>query len=54
MTMPKLIIAGASDEFFLVDDSHYFLEDLPGESLMWYKYIRVASVLMCWQGASPL
>lgn len=30
LTMPKLIICASGDEFFLLDDSHYFLEQLPG------------------------
>ncbi|CAD5119653.1 DgyrCDS8247 [Dimorphilus gyrociliatus] len=30
----KFIISGASDEFFLTDDSHYFFHDLPGPKYM--------------------
>ena len=35
MTMPKLVVSGSSDEFFLIDDYKYFFHDLPGESSMW-------------------
>ncbi|CAM6102819.1 unnamed protein product [Calypogeia fissa] len=31
LTMPKLIISTSNDEFFLIDDSDYFWNDLPGE-----------------------
>lgn len=30
----KFIVSGASDEFFLTDDSHYFFHDLPGPKYM--------------------
>ena len=30
LTMPKVIISSAGDEFFLPDDSHYWLSKMPG------------------------
>ncbi|CAL1541763.1 unnamed protein product [Lymnaea stagnalis] len=30
LTMPKLIVCASGDEFFLLDDSHYYLDQLPG------------------------
>ena len=35
MTMPKFIVSASSDEFFLIDDSHYFFDDLPGVKYLW-------------------
>jgi PhoPQ-activated pathogenicity-related protein len=35
MTMPKLLISGASDEFFMMDDYDYFYSDLLGEKHIW-------------------
>jgi PhoPQ-activated pathogenicity-related protein len=35
MTMPKLMISGASDEFFFPDDYDYFYNDLLGEKYIW-------------------
>lgn len=32
LTMPKLVISTSNDEFFLIDDSAYFWNDLPGEN----------------------
>ncbi|CAI5460139.1 unnamed protein product [Closterium sp. Yama58-4] len=29
MDMPKLLISASNDEFFLIDDSYYFLKDMP-------------------------
>jgi len=34
-TMPKLMISGASDEYFLADDYDYFYDDLPGDKYIW-------------------
>jgi PhoPQ-activated pathogenicity-related protein len=30
LTMPKLIIKAGNDEFFMLDDIHFFFDDLPG------------------------
>ena len=30
LTMPKVIVSSAGDEFFLPDDSHYWLSEMPG------------------------
>ncbi|ELU12570.1 hypothetical protein CAPTEDRAFT_201616 [Capitella teleta] len=30
MTMPKLVIKAANDEFFMLDDSQFFFDELPG------------------------
>jgi len=35
MTMPKLMISGGSDEFFMPDDYDYFFNDLIGEKYIW-------------------
>jgi len=35
LTMPKMMISGASDEFFLLDDYDYFYKDLLGEKYIW-------------------
>ena len=35
MDIPKLVIGATSDQFFLLDDSHYFWDDLPGENYFW-------------------
>jgi len=35
MTMPKLMVSGASDEFFMPDDYDYFYNDLIGEKHIW-------------------
>ena len=29
LTMPKVVIHAANDEFFHLDDPHYFFDDLP-------------------------
>lgn len=34
LTMPKLIVAATGDEFFLLDDSHYYYDGLPGPTYM--------------------
>ncbi|XP_041363192.1 autocrine proliferation repressor protein A-like [Gigantopelta aegis] len=36
LTMPKLIISATGDEFFLLDDSHYYYNDLIGP-----KYLKI-------------
>lgn len=33
--MPKLMVSGASDEFFMPDDYDYFFDDLLGEKYIW-------------------
>ena len=35
MTMPTLVVSSVSDEFFLIDDTHYFFDDLPGDKYFW-------------------
>jgi PhoPQ-activated pathogenicity-related protein len=35
LTMPKMMISGASDEFFMPDDYDYFLSDLLGPKHIW-------------------
>ena len=35
MDFPKLVISSVSDEFFLLDDTHYWWDDLPGEMYFW-------------------
>jgi PhoPQ-activated pathogenicity-related protein len=35
LTMPKLMISGASDEFFMLDDYDYFYDDLVGDKYIW-------------------
>jgi len=35
MTMPKMIISAASDEFFMPDDYDYFYKDLIGDKYIW-------------------
>jgi PhoPQ-activated pathogenicity-related protein len=35
MTMPKLMVSGGSDEFFMPDDYDYFFNDLIGEKYIW-------------------
>ena len=30
LTMPKIIVSSAGDEFFLPDDSYYWLSEMPG------------------------
>jgi PhoPQ-activated pathogenicity-related protein len=35
LTMPKLMISGASDEFFMPDDYDYFYSDLKGQKYIW-------------------
>jgi PhoPQ-activated pathogenicity-related protein len=35
LTMPKLMVSGASDEFFMADDYDYFFKDLLGEKYIW-------------------
>ncbi len=37
--MPKLMVSGASDEFFMVDDYDYFYNDLLGEKYIWLVFI---------------
>ena len=37
--MPKLMVSGASDEFFVVDDYDYFYNDLLGEKYIWLVFI---------------
>ena len=34
--MPKLMISGGSDEFFMPDDYNYFYNDLIGPKYIWY------------------
>jgi hypothetical protein len=36
MTLPKLMISGASDEFFMCDDYDFFYDDLLGPKYIWY------------------
>jgi PhoPQ-activated pathogenicity-related protein len=36
-TMPKLIINGAGDQFFLPDSSRFYFDDLPGEKHLLYE-----------------
>jgi len=36
LTMPKMMISGASDEFFSLDDYDYFYRDLVGEKYLWF------------------
>ena len=36
MTMPALQYSGSNDEFFLVDDSHFYFKDLPGEKHIFF------------------
>ena len=33
---PKLLISSTNDEFFWVDDSHFFFDALPGEKLLYF------------------
>ena len=33
--MPKLMVSGAMDEFFMPDDYDYFHDDLLGEKYIW-------------------
>jgi len=35
LTMPKLMVSAASDEFFMVDDYDYFYNDLTGDKHIW-------------------
>ena len=35
LTVPKLIIGGSADEFFMPDDYDYFFGDLLGEKYVW-------------------
>jgi len=35
LTMPNLMISGASDEFFMPDDYDYFYKDLTGDKYIW-------------------
>lgn len=35
MTMPKLMVSGGSDEFFMPDDYDFFYDDLLGEKYIW-------------------
>jgi PhoPQ-activated pathogenicity-related protein len=37
LTMPKLIIAGAGDQFFLPDSSRFYFDQLPGENHLLYE-----------------
>lgn len=39
LTMPKIIINGASDDLFMPDDYDYFFKDLQGEKYIWSGYI---------------
>jgi PhoPQ-activated pathogenicity-related protein len=34
LTMPKLLIVAAADQFFLLQDSHYFLENMSAPMYM--------------------
>ena len=36
MNFPKLVVSAASDEFFLPTDTHYWWDDIPGESYFWF------------------
>jgi len=36
LTIPKLMISSASDEFFMLDDYDYFYDDLVGEKYLWF------------------
>ena len=38
--MPKLIVAATGDEFFLLDDSHYYYDGLPGPTYMMQVFRR--------------
>ncbi|ELT99115.1 hypothetical protein CAPTEDRAFT_215443 [Capitella teleta] len=35
LTMPKMIVSGASDEFFMPDDYAYFFDELLGDKFIW-------------------
>ena len=35
LTMPKLMVSGASDEFFMPDDYEYFFDELIGQKFIW-------------------
>jgi PhoPQ-activated pathogenicity-related protein len=37
LTMPKLIVNGAGDQFFLPDSSQFYFDDLPGEKHLLYE-----------------
>ena len=36
MDIPKFMLSGSTDEFFMMDDYDFFFDDLPGEKHMWY------------------
>jgi PhoPQ-activated pathogenicity-related protein len=35
LTMPKMMVSGASDEFFMPDDYAYFFDELLGDKFIW-------------------
>ena len=37
LTHPKLVISATGDEFFLLSDSHYWWDDMPGNN--WFMYV---------------
>jgi PhoPQ-activated pathogenicity-related protein len=49
LTMPKMMVSGASDEFFMPDDYEYFFDDLLGEKFIWLLENTGHSI-----GSSPL
>ena len=45
--MPKYIVSALGDEFFLPDDSNYFLDDLQGVTYMRYDLMMKLLVSYC-------
>ncbi len=49
LTMPKYIITTSGDEFFLPDDSHYYLDQMQGKTyIRYYKYSTLIRVNFPW------
>ena len=36
LQMPKYVISGSNDQFFLPDDSHYYFDQMEGPTYMRY------------------
>lgn len=50
LTMPKLMVSGASDEFFMCDDYDYFYEDLLEPKFIWCSISEFQNLFLKCQG----